>query len=490
MHRTDVKSYPILLVADHKWRDLPAMALLKVILEDTYALPAIAVGYEAVGACLRYWRPRAVVMTTLIGPREQRLAQSARAIGASVIVIPTEGIPGSRLAMMGMFRDPKNWEACDLYLPWGPVMGEFAVSEGYLPKNKVRVAGSGRFDFYQPPLRRCLHSRQAFNTQHGLRPDAPMVTWATTFVIASFVDNQKQLRFNEQDFKGRGLGRIPGFADLPELARQQHAAQALVIEWIRKTCVRFPQVEFVVKPHPYESFAPYERLAACCRADGIGNLHLSTHDYIWDLLNHTALHIHSGSTTGMEAWMVGVPTVNLMPAGYARFRGAEGGALSEAELLDDNQEDCDMLAARVEFYARGGAVATELVGKRRQFLERWFYRLDGCAASRQAAAIADLVKNSQHRHNPSASPPWVGMRTPFRVLQYHLNDLVGREFDEPFFENRRAVPKDFLGQRDKVIRQKDVTAWAARIREALAVSNSPSGGQETHESRRDVGVSR
>lgn len=470
MHGAGLTSYPILLVADHKWRDLPAMALLKIILEETYALPVIVVGYEAVGACLHYFKPRALVITTLIGPREQKLARAAQSTGASVIVIPTEGIPGSRLAMMGMFRSPKDWEACDLYLPWGSVMANFAVREGYLPKDKVRVAGAGRFDFYQPPLRHCLHSREAFICQHGLRPDTPIVTWATTFVIASFADNQKQLRFNEQDFKSRGLGEIPGFANLPALARQQCVAQALVLEWIRKTCMRLPRVEFVVKPHPYESFAPYERLAVRCRTEGIGNLHLATHDYIWDLLNNATLHIHSGSTTGMEAWMVGVPTVNLMPAGYARFRGAEGGALSEAELLDDNQEDSEVLAARIEFYLRGGAVEPDLAARRKQFLERWFGRLDGCAAGRQAAAIADLVKNSQYRHVPDVRPPWVGYRTPLRVLQYHLNDLLGRELDEPFFEDRSAVPEDFLGQRDKVVRQRDVAAWVARIREALVVS--------------------
>lgn len=216
----------------------------------------------------------------------------------------------------------------------------------------------------------------------------------------------KRLRFNQRDFTARGLSRLPGFADLPRLAEQQKRAQDLVLEWMRKLCLAYPNVEFVIKPHPYESPLPYERLFGACRRDGIVNFHLAGKEYIWNLLNSASLHIHSGSTTGMEAWLMKVPTVNLMPGGYARFKGMEGGALPEIGRLDDSQENFKPLSDRVGFYLHGGSVEASLSERRRRFLERWFYLPDGRSGERQAAAIAELLAKPHHCFDPKGRLPW------------------------------------------------------------------------------------
>jgi len=456
---------PILVVADHKWRDLPGMALLKTILEDKYQLPTLVIGYGAVGACLRYFRPRALVLTTLISPREQDFARAAHAIGAAVITIPAD--PGSTESMKALLRSPEVWEVCDLYLAWGAAMAKLVVEDGYVPKDKVTVTGSGRFDFYQPPLRDYLLSREALCARYSLRSNCPIITCGTTFVLASYLEDEKRLRFNEKDFERRGLAHLPGFANVYNLAEKDKAAQDLVLDWIRQTCVNFPDAEFIVKPHPYESFAPYKQLWQACRRDGITNLHLAASDYIWDLLNNAVVHVHTGSTTGLEAWLMHVPTVNLQPSGYARFKSARDGKRLELDSLEDVQEDAKTLHERINFYLGGGQIEPALALKRKNFLEQWFYRLDGHAAERQAAAIADLMKNYHPKHNLEARLPWAGYRTLLTLLQYHINGLLGRDFDAPFFGSRRNVPVDFLGQRDKVVRSQDVVFWANRIREAL-----------------------
>ena len=463
--------YPILVVADHKWRDLPGMALLKTILEERHDLPVLIVGYESIGAGLQYFRPRALVMTTLIGPRERKLAKAAHAIGSPVIIIPTD--PGSRESMPALLGKPSDWEACDLYLAWGAFMENLVVVGGHVPKEKVHVTGSGRFDFYRPPLRQHLLPPGELAGRYGLRADCPVVTWATTFVMASYLDDEKTLQYNEKDFESRGLAHLPGFANLRVLAEREKRARDSVLKWMRQACEEFPQVEFMLKPHPYEPTAPYEQLWEECRRDGIENVRLCTSDYIWNLLSGSALLIHTGSTTGSEAWLMNVPTVFLQPDGYARFKTARGGASLAIDALEDVQENMAGLRERLAYYLGGGKVSDLLLQKRNAYLEEWFYALDGRASERQAAAIADLVKRARHQHNPSLSPPWVGLRTPLRVLQYRLNGLLGREFDKPFFEDRHAVPKDFLGQRDKVVRQRDVQTWTRKVREALAMSGTP-----------------
>lgn len=462
--------YPILVVADHKWRDLPGMALLKTILEEQYHLPTLIVGYGSVGACLRYFRPRALVMTTLIGPRERKMARAAHAIGSPVIIIPVD--PGSRESMPALLGKPSDWEACDLYLAWGAFMENLVVAGGYVPKEKMKVTGSGRFDFYQPPLRRHLLPPGELAGQYGLRANCPVVTWATTFVMAGYGDDERILKHNEKDYESRGLSHRPGFADLRVLVERDQRARSSVLKWMRQACVEFPHAEFILKPHPYEPTAPYEQLWKECLRDGIGNMHLCTRDYIWNLLNGSALLIHTGSTTGAEAWLMNVPTVFLQPDGHARFKAARGSTSLAIEALEDVQENMAGLRDRLTYYLSGGKLSDALIQRRNTYLEEWFYFLDGRASERQAAAIANLLNSGQHKHNPLLSPPWVGLRTPLRLLQYHFNALLGREFDELFFEDRQVIPKDFLGQEDKVVRQRDVRAWTERVREALVISGT------------------
>jgi hypothetical protein len=293
------------------------------------------------------------------------------------------------------------------------------------------------------------------------------VTWATTFVLASYAENEKRLRYTERDLASRGLAKIEGFANLPDIAKKEQQAKALVLECTRASCERFPEAEFLIKPHPYEEFALYESLVAECRRDGLNNCHLATEVYIWDILKHATLHVHSGSTTGMEAWLMGVPTINFQPGGYARFKGAVGGASAEQEVLDDTQTDENGVNRRMHYYVSGGTVDPDLLQQRASFLDRWFHKFDGHAAERQAAAIADLLKNCPRSHRPDQRPGWVGRRAPLTYLHYRVNQLLNREFDRPFFESRDSAPLDFLGQRDKVVRQRDVARWMTKIRRAL-----------------------
>lgn len=471
---TQAAARPILLVADHKWRDLPGMVWLKVVLEDQYHMPAVVTSYAGVSACLHLFRPRALALSTLIGPREQKLARAARAIGSAVIVIPTEGIPGSKESMAGIFRDPQTWDICDLYLPWGPVMADFAVAEGYLPKDKVCLTGTGRFDFYRLPLSACLLSRTALDAHFGLRPNAPIVTWAASFVLASYGENKKRFDYTERDIAQRGLSHIEGFADLPAIVKKEQDAKAIVLACMRACCEQFPDVEFLIKPHPYDEFALYEQLADECKRDGLRNFHLVTDVYVWDLLKHASLHVHGGSTTGIEAWLMGVPTINLQPGGYARFKGAVGGATTDQERLDDTQTEVNTMCRRVQAYVRGEHPDQDRLHERQRFIGQWFHKCDGRAAERQAAAIADLLKNHAVPATSDRRPPWVGRRAPLTYVHYCINQLLGRPFDEPFIQRGGAAPLDFLGQRDKVVRQRDVDVWERRIREVLVQSRQPS----------------
>lgn len=51
------------------------------------------------------------------------------------------------------------------------------------------------------------------------------------------------------------------------------------------------------------------------------------------------------------------------------------------------------------------------------------------------------------------------------LIRYATNDLLQRDFDAPLFGDGMNEHVDFLGQRDKVVRQRDVTSWVKKIRQ-------------------------
>ena len=190
-------------------------------------------------------------------------------------------------------------------------------------------------------------------------------------------------------------------------------------------------------------------------------MRLVTNEYIWDVLNSAAVHVHGGSTTGFEAWLMNVPTINLKPGGYARFNGARGGALPALEWLDDTHEDCHSFFEALGSYLGGRQVENALAARRKSFLERWFHTLDGRATERQAAALADVIRDRSPRRK--ALPSLISRHTVAELIRYHLNHSLRREFDAPLLRRRRGVVSDFLGQRDKEVRQEDVARWVSEI---------------------------
>jgi hypothetical protein len=70
----------------------------------------------------------------------------------------------------------------------------------------------------------------------------------------------------------------------------------------------FPQVTVVVRPHPTESHEAYRRIAEGCRRVKVTN---QGNVVPW-LLSARAL-IHNGCTTGVEAFVMGVPAISYRP---------------------------------------------------------------------------------------------------------------------------------------------------------------------------------
>jgi surface carbohydrate biosynthesis protein len=455
---------PVLLIADHKWRDLASLALLKVLLEDEYGIAARIVNYTMWDAALLAFRPQVVCPTTQTGPRELAIAKAAKRMGAGTIVIPTEGIPSAWKVMPILGCAHTDLSNVDRWFTWNDVVRDYMIEHSGLEAGQVITTGVNRFDFYVEPLNRLLMPRETLERRYNLQPGRPIVTWATNFAHAGYA--LKDGAFIQHDWTVRGLTRIPGYGDARKYAeadlRSMLDAQQLMFEVFR----RFPGVTFLLKTHPAERLDMYTAYIERCRQAGLNNVTLVSREYIGDLLNASAVQIHRYCTTGLEAWIMGRPTLNLhLKDWHADESG--GGALGDAARVDHLASTADDVSAGLTRYLSGAGVDPSVAAMRAQVLRRWLYRLDGESTARQAAAIADYitVASPSPRRRPLALGR-LGRGAPKRLARMAANAVLGRSFDLPLRTPAKhdGIEVNELGFADRLVRQPDVDAWTARLR--------------------------
>jgi surface carbohydrate biosynthesis protein len=451
----------VLLLADHKWRDLPGLAAVKVCLEDEFRISARIVPLHDFEAGMVAVRPHAVVLNHMNGPRNLFIARTAKRMGSAVMVIPTEGRPQTNELMRfttGQFAD---LSCVDLWLTWSEAVRDIMVAERRLPQARLRVVGAPRFDFYAPALRSVLQPTEEFERKHEIVPGRPIVSWATNFILARHV-RTNTLDFLVRDFKSLRISELPVYSDPVPLAERDLQVRLRTLEILKRLCLRFPQVNFVVKPHPHEETGDYAAFVAGCRADGLDNVNLVTEEYIWDVLNSAAIHVHRLCTTGIEAWLMGIPSVNFHTESYGGWNLDQDGPAKEALAGDDLVTDEKSLAERIEHYLTGAPMDPEKIDAQQQYVRRWFYRIDGLSSMRCAQAISEYLDAS--RPKPILKLWSLGPRS---LLRMAINRALARPLHAPIrsrvrFEN--GVPVDALGQRDKKVRDEDVARWAEMIR--------------------------
>jgi len=463
-------SAPVLLIADHKWRDLASLALLKVLLEDDYGIPARIVNYTMWDAALLAFRPQVVCPTTQTGPRELAITRAAKRMGAATVVIPTEGIPVAWKVMPILGCAHTDLSNVDRWFTWNDIVRDYMIEHSGLEADQVVTTGVNRFDFYVEPLNRLLTSREVLDRRYNLQSGRPIVTWATNFAHAGFATRDGA--FIQKDWTIRGLTRIPGFADARKYAEADRRSMCDAQEFMFEVFRRFPRVNFLLKTHPAERLDMYTAYIERCRNGGVNNVTLVSREYIGDLLNASAVEIHRYCTTGLEAWIMGRPTLNLHLKDWHSHE-SDGGALGDAARVDHLVSNADDVSQGLTRYLSGVGVEASVAAARAQVLRRWLYRLDGQSTAMQAKAIVECMAAAvpSPKRRPLALGRF-GRGAPKRLAQMAVNTVMGRSFDLPLRApvKHAGVEVNELGYADRLVRQPDVDAWTERLRRFRAES--------------------
>jgi surface carbohydrate biosynthesis protein len=454
--------FEVVLICDHKWRDLPGLAWLKVLLKR--ARPdwrVTVISKSFLGPYTRAFTPSVLVLPTSNGAW-LRTAQNFRDRGTLTAILPTEGRPTYGRLVEWCVRSHDGCQA-DGVLLWSDTMKE--VFDRVSRPNALRAAvvGPTRFDFYRPPLRRLLPDRAQFAERISAPADRPVVGWPTTFPHAKFHGGDEAWQI--ADWRRMNLEAAGMTEDvMRRMIRGEFEGREASLDALECSARALPEVTFCLKPHPFEDVEYPERRIAQWRADGLDNVRLVRGMYIWDLLSACSVHVHRTCTTGTEAWLLGIPTVELgfVPshASLLEDGAATTGAAKDAEAAEDVAESPDELMDKLRRYLAGGEVPPDLVARRKAYAARWFGKVDGHATERAVERLIEWAAGCE----PVRTPFWrrEGLRSRVGIA---LKRAIGMPFEKSLrHPGRRAYAEtDTAGHWDRAVSQRDVRAWTRRL---------------------------
>ncbi len=193
---------------------------------------------------------------------------------------------------------------------WGEDNASLWRQYPQMPEKKpIHITGNPRADLLRPEI--CTFYR---NDADALRRKyGKFILVNTNFNhVNAFYPSQNLFRppvkpGQKAKFGKAAKGMSPGFAE--DLRDHKQALFDYFKELIPALDKAFPDFNIVVRPHPTENQAVYQRIAAACRRVKVTN---EGNVVPW-LMAAKAL-VHNGCTTAVEAYSMGIPAISYRPS--------------------------------------------------------------------------------------------------------------------------------------------------------------------------------
>jgi surface carbohydrate biosynthesis protein len=450
----------VLLVCDHKWRDLPALVVIKHHLTAMRHRVLIASAKEF-EPLLSVFQPDSVVLNHFWDRRYRALALRLRQAGIGIVVLPTEGSGSTDLWGPMIFGEFTDYSLVDYQLCWNAEWANGIAQYSRLPREKLDVVGCPRFDFAVAPLVNTCMTRVELCQRLGLDPSRPVITFASNFAVAklAYAGGREREFFEKQSWE---IGFTQSVARLGYSTDQLIAVyKASLDKFMDAFCAAaraFPNCQFVYKPHPNNDVSYIEH-----RLNGSapGNCSITAGCYIADVLRGSDVLINSNCTTSIEAWIQGVPVVDaqLEPdpiTGRADIAACNWVASDTAEVI-----------AGITRGLQTKEVDRALANARGAFIGRWFHVVDGQRCLTAANSLDGFLRLWGRRRKFYAVSHGGGVRHVGRSAARWLLGLPNGQKFAALVQGRKWEGSNG-GVVDKVVTRGDVRAMERHLKPVLA----------------------
>ncbi|WP_439409347.1 surface carbohydrate biosynthesis protein [Bradyrhizobium sp. DASA03076] len=375
----------VCLVVDNPLRDLEGLVLLARQLSTRGVRATLVPMYEQ-GFDVPALRPD-LVLVNYTRPNNADLIKSYKSAGILVGVLDTEGIGGKNADQFAnMVKSAGCPDLIDLYCVWGQSQYAAFLRQGTVAANLLHATGCPRYDFCAPPWRAAL----------------PKPSIGSGYVLINTNFPTVNPRFSGSTSHEEESMVKAGFSR--EFARQfiadgAHAYRS-TLDMAIKLAQHFSDVQFVLRPHPFENIGSYDAFAALPNAKVIQ----SGTSLEW--ISGASLLIHQNCSTAIEATMLNVEPLSMEWFNTPALRldaatKVSRGAAKEAEMLE---------LVRQGLEGRMPPLPAETATFRREILSDLYTAVDGASSARVSEAVLATISAARRGEAPTHALPRPSLR--------------------------------------------------------------------------------
>ncbi len=269
------------------------------------ALTAAEAGFRVVLGGQRELRsllhrfPPGIYIDKSIAVSKNRWFARFRRLGNVIVAWDEEGLVIHEEQYLKSRFSSRAFDLVEKFFAWGPVQRDILVRALPDRKDDILLAGNPRFDMLRPELR-SFYSPAAdrLNSEHG-----PVILVNTNFGFCNHfkgVDEAKKLFMHSTSH-----GSEKFIDDWIDFQQRLFTFFVDAVPWLSS---RFPDHSIIVRPHPSEGDSAWLQVA-----DRLPNVRVSKQGNVLEWIIASDAVIHSNCTTGIEAYLMGVPSIAYRP---------------------------------------------------------------------------------------------------------------------------------------------------------------------------------
>jgi hypothetical protein len=252
-------------------------------------------------------------------------------------------------------------------------MADYMMGNNILLPYQSRITGCPRFDFYHPKWRGVLHEPAG-----GASGNNKRILINTNSAEAN--PGQTTLNGSRTYLERFGWSELR----INEFLETQSRQIEQTIELAESLARDYPKEKIVLRPHPFEAPAPYQR-----RLGDVGNIEINTNGPVLPQIFTAAAVIQRSCTTAIESALASVPTFSPRWIATAAQVDIAENVSTPCFSYSDLRRQLDLVLAR-------GSCATgqpnpDSDDTAAREIHDWFYLMDGEAHTRVGNAIADCL---------------------------------------------------------------------------------------------------
>lgn len=386
-----MKLKKVVLVVDHKNRDLDGIALIAHHLYTKHNIfPHLTTTKNEISSLIKY-QPELILIQHVRHEHQREFLTYCKEKGIKIALSLAEGFPRQPRDIIFSIGKKEFIPMLDLIMPWGRTLSHFCKNSPLTTGVTISETGAPRFDFHSRNLANRSQARERVCKALSLEKNRKIVLWTTNYKYA----NHPHL----SDKELIELIKTPTTSDhriaetIEKKVHDHNLCRQKTSESILKLVTNFPNVNFIVKLHPSESQFSYKQYFENCSNVDIFRDHDDLH--LSDLLLAVDVQIGWRCTTSAESWLsnINTRTIDYEPDGLL---------LDEFSYLSSGNEyasNYSELQNRLTYYLCGGTVSQELIEIRRNFVADFLYSDDGKSAERCADTINQFLVKQPNKYS-------------------------------------------------------------------------------------------